>query len=1037
MIESNLATHIRRLFIRQIGYVVLSIGFLICPARALHAQTDAERIRASAEQFRDKVAPLLARRCVECHRSDRREGGLSLTNAAEFAEGGDSGPAVRAGDVATSEVLTQILPAAEDEKPNMPKGRPPLASGDVENIRKWIASGAVWPSDIVLKPTSSADDAWWSLQPIRNAAVPAVNEQLIAWVSSPIDSFVAAKWDRPELGPSPRAAKREWLRRVTLDLTGLPPTIEALEEFESNTAPDAKERVVDRLLASPAYGEKAARRWLDLVHYGETHGYDKDKPRPSAWPYRDYVIRSFNEDKDYGQFVREQIAGDVLNPADPSAVEALGFLSAGPWDFIGHAEVPETKIDGKIARHLDRDDMVQNTMVTFQSLTVGCAQCHDHKFDPVSQREYYGLQAVFAALDRSERTYYSDAKLQKEFVRLQAEQSRCESEFSIVRQKVEQAAGPTLKTLEDQIQNLRSQANLYPPEHGYHSAIADKADQTKWVQLDFGSPQTFTRLAWTACHDDFAGIGDGFGFPLRFRIEASDDPSFNAGVVTLVDRTSSDALNPGIQTQQLDLKPTSARYVRFTAVKLAERKNDYIFALSELQVFDSEGTLCSGNATVTALDSIEAPPRWRMLNIVDGKAPRSASSKSEIDAAVATRDQYLKDHVPSELLSDLNTVERAREDARKAMAALPSPARVYSAMIHTGQGAFTGTGGQGGKPRPIYLLARGDVRKPTDPIAPQTIRCVSGLEAELADIDSPDGDRRTKLAMWLTSPDNVLTWRSAVNRVWQSHFGRGIVSTPNDFGHMGSLPTHPELLDSLAAQFRDNPSIKRLRRQLVLSSTYAQSSQAGDEDRTRRLSAVDPDNAMLAKMSRRRLDAEEIRDSLLMIGGSLDRTMGGPSYQDFVVEHPEHSPHYEYRLHDPFDPKTHRRSIYRMIVRSQTQPMLTSLDCADPSMQVDVRTESNSPSQALTMLNNRFSLMAAELWAAGARRIVRPTVGSEDAKPFTSQETEQAVRQMWYQALGRTPQPTELSAMTEYSEKHGLAATARIVFNLNEFLYVD
>ena len=240
----------------------------------------------------------------------------------------------------------------------------------------------------------------WSLRSLTQPPVPTISE---GGPASPIDAFVLAGLAPHGVRLAPPADRRTLLRRLSFNLTGLPPSPEDVDRFVADTAPDAWERLVDRLLASPHYGERWARHWLDVVHYGDTHGFDKDKPRPHAWPYRDYVIRAFNADKPYGQFVREQIAGDVLAPESADGIEALGFIAAGPWDFVGHEELPETKIDGQIARHLDRDNMVANTLGTFASLTVHCAQCHDHKFDPIPQDDYYSLQAVFAAVDRTDR----------------------------------------------------------------------------------------------------------------------------------------------------------------------------------------------------------------------------------------------------------------------------------------------------------------------------------------------------------------------------------------------------------------------------------------------------------------------------------------------------------------------------------------------------------------------------------------------------------------------------------------------------------
>src|SRR5262249_51086287 len=382
---------------------------------------------------------------------------------------------------------------------------------------------------------------------------------------------------------------------------------------------NAYEELADRLLASPAYGERWARHWLDVVHYGDTHGYDKDQPRPNAWPYRDYVIRSLNADKPYARIVQEQVAGDVLFPGTVDGVTALGFIAAGPWDLIGHVELPETKIDGKVARHLDRDDMVANTINTFVSLTVQCAQCHNHKFDPIRQEDYYRLQADFAALDRADRPYYTDPAAARRTAELTAPRDGLKKRQQELEAAVAKAGGTELAELDRKI--AAGKPAVPRPEYGYHSAISPKQDAVKWVQVDLGRPAAVERVVLWGCHDTFNNIGAGFGFPVRFKVEVSDDPTFGAGVALLADHTEADVPNPGVAAQPFPANGGKGRYVRVTATKLAPRQNDYIFALAELEVFDGAGKNLAAGAAVTALDTIEAPPRWRRTNLVDGYAP--------------------------------------------------------------------------------------------------------------------------------------------------------------------------------------------------------------------------------------------------------------------------------------------------------------------------------------------------------------------------------------------------------------------------------
>lgn len=968
--------------------------------------------------FEDRIAPLLERSCVSCHNAEKKEGGLALDTRAGLLAGGESGPVIDTAKPESSPLLLAVLPDG-DERPSMPKGRPALANSQTTALRDWLKQNAPWPADRRLTANEQPSERWWSLEPLVDHPVPARSLEKIRQANA-IDAFIDQQLTQNGLTAVPPATRRELIRRVTIDLTGLPPALDEVVAFEKDDRPDAYARLVDRLLASPTYGERWARHWLDVVHYGETHGYDKDKLRLNAWPYRDYVIRSFNSDKPYGQFVREQIAGDVLWPNNPEAIEAVGFLSAGPWDFIGHAEVPESKLDGRIARHLDRDDMVQNTFLTFQSLTIGCAQCHNHKFDPISQSEYYGVQAVFAALDRTDRKYYRDPGLQERFATLQSEQRVLEREESQVRAEVAKSGGEELANIDKLIAAARSATPNYPPEHGYHSAIESQADVAKWVQVDLGKSQNIAELQWIACHDDYAGIGEGFGAPLRWKIEASDDPQFAQSVNMLWDHTQANQLPPGVKVQLKAVAKTQARFVRFTATELRERKDDYIFALAELRVLDEAGKNVALGQPVTSLDSIEAPTRWSRSNLVDDKYPRKAEAQGKQVAELESeRSEILKRLVQPAVLERQKQISDRLGQLKNEIAKLPAAAVTYVATIHYGQGTFTGTGPNGGKPRDVQVLPRGDVSKTGPSATPRSLACVTDLKADLAPLESSDAQRRSALAQWLGDTHNPLTWRSIVNRVWSYHFHRGIVETPNDFGRMGGVPSHPELLDRMAFELREHQSLKQLQREIVLSETYQRSSQADAA-----LVESDPNNRWLARSPRRRLEAEAVRDCMLATAGLLRREMGGPSYQDFVIEHPEHSPHYEYALHDPRDPATMRRSVYRFIARSQTQPLMTSLDCADPSMQVDVRNESNSPTQALSLLNNAFTLMAAEEWADRASQSYPGDRG-------------QLVTHMFTEAIGRAPSREEVEMLNQLAIEHGVTAMARVIFNLNEFLYVD
>ncbi len=999
--------------------VALTLTLMFAPLAATVAQPPAKLPPPVARtvDFVTEVRPILARACFACHGPEKQRGGLRLDVKADALAGGDNGPVLLPKQSEKSPLIRYVAHVESPRMPPDPKQR--LSDAEIGILRAWIDQGVNWPDSASAVKADPRD--WWSFKPLRRPTPPQLNAADARWVRHPIDAFILAKLREKGLAPSPEADRRTLIRRVTFDLIGLPPTPEQIDAFVRDPDPLAYEKWVDHLLQSPQYGERWARHWLDVVHYGDTHGYDKDQPRPNAWPYRDYVIRSLNADKPYARFVQEQIAGDVLFPQAEGAIEALGFIAAGPWDLIGHAEVPEEKIDGQIARHLDRDDMIVNVANTFLSVTLQCAQCHNHKFDPISQEDYYAMQAVFAALDRADRPYHADPTITARYVALQARQRQLNEQRQQLEANLAQQIGRDWLTLSEQLRQLATAPPAgQRPEFGYHSAIANDPHVVKWVQIDLGQSQPIDKIVFVGCHDTFNQIGAGFGFPVRYKIEASDDPQFRSGVVLLLDHTEADVPNPGVEPQSVAVAGRSARYVRVTATKLALRQNDYIFALAELMVFDAAGKNLALGKTVTALDSIEAPVRWRRSNLVDGYHYNPAAATEDRAELLRQRERLIQQRASAATRQAWREVQTESECVAAELALLPAPSYVYAGTIHTGSGAFRGTGANGGRPRPVYVLARGDVKKPGKLAQPGALSAVSALPARFAlPAEHHEGDRRAALALWLTHPEHPLTWRSIVNRVWRYHMGRGIVETPNDFGRMGQLPTHPELLDWLAIEFRDQGgSLKQLHRWIVTSSTYRQVSTGNAA-----MERYDSNNAYYWRMNRRRLEAEAIRDSVLLVSGKLDRKMYGPGFRDFVIEKPEHSPHYQYHLHDPADPRCHRRSIYRFIVRSQQQPFMTTLDCADPSMQVDRRNETLSPLQALALLNNGFMLTMAKAFA-------------ERLEQQSGDPVEQ-VRWAMLWTVGRPPRENELQALVDYRRQYGLANLCRLIFNLNEFAFVD
>ncbi len=1044
---------------------------IVCVALVTGATTPTAVARADERFFREKVAPIFERSCVVCHQGEKPKGGLSLTTAAGLSAGGKTGPAIEPGKPDESLLIEMVA----GEKPAMPPKAQALSNDQVAAIRQWIADGALWPRDLTLRDRRLAgvDDRWWSLQPLMRSPVPAVQSD---WVRTPIDAFVLAKLKEKGLTNSREADRQTLIRRVTYDLHGLPPTAAEIASFLADESLDAYDRLVDRLLGSPRYGERWGRHWLDVVHFGESHGYDKDKPRPNAWPYRDWVIAAFNNDMPYDRFVAAQLAGDVLDPDDPLAIVATGFIAAGPWDFVGHVELREGTLDKKITRSNDRDDMVATVMSSFLSLTVHCARCHNHKFDPISQEEYYRLQAVFAGVDRADRPYDRDPLVHVARRQLVQEKGILSARHKAMADIAAKISSPEIETIDAELKELSRRLASMPqpgegtqasPTNGYHSAIMSEPDAKKWVQVDLGRSVAIDEIVLLPARPtDFADT-PGFGFPARFRVEVSDDPDF-ADKQTVADHTAEDFANPGDRPFVIKMNDRHSRYIRVTATRLWKRSNDFVFALAELQAISAKKNLALG-AHVTALDSIEAG-RWSTKHLVDEYTSRARlgddeSFKAALAARHAVESQMAKrrgrrqaaidERLDEPTRAELSATARRLAEIDSKLAELPTSSLVYAAANRFApQGAFA----PAIPPRPVYFLNRGSDKAPGDEVVPGALSCLPGLKPDfpLKNL-AEEGSRRAALAKWIATSQNALTARSIVNRVWQYHFGHGIVDTPNDFGHLGSLPTHPELLDWLAVEliepsavlfrggatppgspfltgreFDSSPlarekheeagrapawSLKRLHRLILTSAVYRQVSH--DNPRN---AAIDSGNQYLWRMNRQRLEAEAVRDAALFVSGKLEQTMGGPSDQQFLFKD-DHSPTYDYERFDVDGRTSLRRSVYRFIVRSVPDPFMECLDFADPSLLTPRRNTTLTALQALSLLNNQFMVRQAEHFAA---RLEASTSDPDE-------QIDLAYR--W--ALGREPTSDERVAIAKYAIENGLANLCRVIFNSNEFLFID
>ena len=894
--------------------------------------------------------------------------------------------------------------------------------------------------------SSKANDTFWSLKPLVTPQPPHVEKTFANFQPiNSIDQFVLSKLIEKGLTPSPHADRRTLIRRVYFDLIGLPPTANEVDEFVSDPREDAYECLVDRLLASPQYGERWARHWMDVAHYAETHGHDQDRPRQNAWPYRDYLIWSFNDDVPYSRFIEEQVAGDVLFPDDPQATVATGFLATGPWDESSLQSIQNDTDDRKIAQYLDRDDMVTTVMSSFVSTTAHCARCHDHFFDPIKQADYYALQAVFAGVDKADRSYEPDQQtarrrrtLQTELAQLNGLKGKADPllltpamQQQASAWEAKQISTPSLWQVLEPVDAKSSDGSTLTKQSDGSVLVSEKRPEKDTYSLIFHTQLraiTAFRLELLT-HDSLSHRGPGrqdngnlhlseikvFANPLSSPSANSTSNASSTGEAKpLVLKNPRADFNQDGWTiaHALDGNPGTAWGIY---PKVGE---DHRAVMEFAQPINFEG----GTVLTVVLEQLHGGghligrPRISVTTATEALALETELLPSEI-AAILTR--------PVGERSDLQRAELARhvrtKQVERELTAMPAPQMVYAAANETKIDPLAPSPKR--VPRQIHLLERGNVKQPGPEAVAGSLACVPGLPDRFDLPNSQDeGSRRAALAKWLSDQQNVLTWRSIANRIWHHHFGRGLCDTPNDFGQMGAKPTHPELLDWLACELRDQgqrSSLKHLHRLIVTSATYRQSSAHNEQS-----AAIDGDNRFLWRMNRTRLDAESIRDTVVSMTGMLDRTMGGPSVKQFIQTPGIHvTPNVDYANFDPDRPENFRRSAYRFIFRTLPDPLMDSLDCADSSQLTPVRNASLTALQALSMLNNKFTVRQSEHLATRAASV------SGDL----SQQIEVAFRF----ALLRKPTDRERAALTEYARQHGLANACRVLLNSNEFLFVD
>jgi hypothetical protein len=894
------------------------------------------------DEFRRTVRPVLVDRCLTCHAAQPRKAGLDLSQRVGALAGGDSGEALVPGRPEESLVFEKV---AAGEMP--PKA--PLKTEQVEAFRAWIAAGAPYEGE-PLQPRRAGPD-WWSLRPVNRPAIPRVQDP--AQIRTPLDAFILARLDAAGLKPAPEADRATLVRRLSFDLIGLPPTPEEVESFLADRAPGAYERLVDRLLASPHYGERWGRHWLDVVRFGESHGYEMNQPRPNAWPYRDYVIRSLNQDSPYPRFVAEQLAGDALPDADWLTQAATGFLVGGAHDGVGNAT-----LEGQLQQRADDlDDMITATSTAFLGLTVACARCHDHKFDPITQRDYYGLQAVFAGVRHAERSIPAPdlERRRREAAPLWDELARIDDQLDAC----QPMTGPNVKQTRRPAVNPRRNVERFLP------TLARAVRITIGKTNDGVEPCIDEIEVWTAepAPRNVALAGAG-----GVATASSEYP--NAPIHKIAhlndgeygNRASWISDEPGTGWAQIELAGPSLIDRIVWGRDRDEKYADRVAVSYRVEV------------------AVE-PGAWTVV----------ASSEDRV-AYGATG--------PITEGADQADLLRHRQRVKERLAVLGDEMTVYAGTFVT--------------PAQTFLLVRGDPTRKGDEISPAGLTVLKP-KLQLSP-GSTERDRRLALAAWISDPQNPLPPRVLVNRLWHYHFGQGIVATPSDFGFNGDRPSHPELLDWLAAELLDSGGrLKPIHRLIVLSSTYRQSSRA-DESRM----AVDRQNRLLWRMGPRRLEAEAIRDAVLHVSGSLDTRMGGPGY---TIWEPNTNYVAVYKPKPELGPEAFRRMIYQFKPRSQPDPTFGAFDCADAGLVAPRRNVSTTPLQALNLLNSRFLVAQAEVFAERLKRDV-------------GERAERQVERAFRLAFSRAPNEAELRAAVGLIRERGSPALCRALYNANEFVYV-
>ncbi len=919
--------------------------------------------------FEQKIRPALAEHCYECHsaKAKKLKGGLALDSKSGWQKGGDSGtPVIVPGKPDEGLFLRYVRHLEPDME--MPPKKPKLPDALIADFATWIKAGAVDPRDQATVEVKRADKSWWSLQPLAKD-----------FKHADIDGFIDAKLAEQKLARRAPAKPQALIRRLSYDLTGLPPTQAEVDAFVAAHQADARqatETLVDRLLASPRYGEHWGRHWLDVVRFGESNGFERNFIIDDLYPFRDYVIRSLNDDKPFDQFMREHLAGDVLGKFDPAVEVGSAFLVAGPYDDVGNQDA----VAQKVIRSATLDDMVTATGSAFLGLTINCARCHHHKFDPIPTEDYYRVRAAFEGVVHGRRPLATKEQTQAfnaAMGPLNKERAQVVAEQETLTKAVETKAKALLAS------------RKYP---------RPKADTLLTEESIPPTEARFVKLTMSATSaNPKSGVG---GRISEFEIWTAEPTPRNVALA------SSGSKAEGAKGATAEDFPTA--YSAALAIDGDEGAQWFIGSPAELVItlprVETIGRLAYRTAKGRLLrDNTQGatPCEYEMFVSLDGKDWKKVADSFDREpwSPAHAFERVRKEVTTPAEAKQLGALARRLADVDGRIAAVP---KLPAAWIGTHQP----------KPAPTFVEKGGDPTKPAAQVVPSSLAVLDLVTKPYAlKPESGEGERRVALAEWITR-DNPITARVLANRLWHYHFGTGLVDTPSDFGFMGSKPTHPELLEFLARRLvKHGWKLKAVHREIVLSQTYLQSA---DFDET--AARVDKDARLLWRFPPRRLRAEEIRDTMLATAGQLKlEPMGGPGFRlyRYLVNNVS-----TYIPLDAPGPETYRRSVYHQNARASVVDVLSDFDLPDIAFAAPKRANTTSPLQALTLLNNGFTLDMAKAFAARLD-------GSDP------------IAQAYSLALQRAPTATERAAAAKLLAQHGKPAFCRALLNSSALIFVE